>query len=167
MESERDALEGMDKLLPIRDALQQFELEVREAQQCLLTLLANDEDMIGLLLTEQESSETGSVDLSRHVVVEIVLESYVVRLTHTLNSILFQQQKVKSRQEVAEFSVQMQRNRILRMNLHTGVAGVSIGVCAAVGGLFGMNVTLPSVPPVFDSSWHFLGDNFNSVLTQY
>ena len=36
---------------------------------------------------------------------------------------ILQQQKVKSRFEVAEISVQKQRNRILRMNLHCGIAG--------------------------------------------
>jgi hypothetical protein len=66
-----------------------------------------------------------------------------------LNNLIFQQRKVKSRQEIAEFSVQMQRNRILRMNLHCGIAGVSIGLCTVVSSMFGMNIPLPVVPSIF------------------
>ena len=78
------------------------------------------------MLSENKSS---GFDVSRHVVVELLVESYACRLTHTLNNVIYQQQKVKNRQEVAEFYVQMQRNRIMTMNLHCGIAGVSIGLC--------------------------------------
>lgn len=105
------------------------------------------------------------MDVSRHVVVELLVESYAARMTHTLNNLIFQQLKVKSRQEVAEFSVQMQRNRILRMNLHCGIAGVSIGLCTVVSSLFGMNITLPHVPEIFPEalgSW--LSGPFGTVF---
>ena len=143
MDKEADAYAGIDRLLPIRDALQQFEIDVKETQDCLTTLLANDDDMAQLMLSE--NTVRGSVDITRHVVVELLVESYAARLTHTLNNVVYQQQKVKSRQEVAEFSVQMQRNRILRMNLHCGIAGVSIGLATIVSSMYGMNIPLPEV----------------------
>ena len=143
MDKEADAYAGIDRLLPIRDALQQFEIDVKETQDCLTALLANDDDMAQLMLSE--NTVRGSVDVSRHVVVELLVESYAARLTHTLNNVVYQQQKVKSRQEVAEFSVQMQRNRILRMNLHCGIAGVSIGLATIVSSMYGMNIPLPEV----------------------
>ena len=155
MDKEADVYSGLDRLLPIRDALQQFELEVKETQLCLTELLANDDDMAQLLISE--NSLRGSIDLSRHVVVEVLVESYAARLTHTMNNLIYQQQKVKTRQEVAEFSVQMQRNRILRMNLHCAMMGVSIGLCTAVSGMFGMNIDLPNVPSMGTMPYWFNG----------
>ena len=66
MDKEADAYAGIDRLLPIRDALQQFEIDVKETQDCLTALLANDDDMAQLMLSE--NTVRGSVDISRHVV---------------------------------------------------------------------------------------------------
>ena len=104
--------------------------------------------MLGLLLTEKDSSG-GNIPLSTHAIVELLIENYVVKLSHTLNSILYQQERVKSRQDMAEFSMQINRNRILKLNLQIGIAAVSLGICASVFGLFGMNVDLPKVLIIF------------------
>lgn len=64
---------------------------------------------------------------------------------------------MKNRYEAAEFTMQLIRNRILRMNLYTGMAGVSMGLGTAIFGAFGMNVDLPAFSSVF-------GREFNTTI---
>jgi hypothetical protein len=80
-----DLFDGLDKLLPIRDTLHQFEIDVKEILDCLTALLANDDDMALLLLSE--ATPDGDVDISRHVVVELLVESYAMRLKHTISKL--------------------------------------------------------------------------------
>ena len=51
-----NAIEGIHKLVPLSDMLYEFELLVKEAQQCLLDILEKEED-IGDLLLEEYSGE--------------------------------------------------------------------------------------------------------------
>ena len=116
----------------MQDGVNAFEIEVREARQSLLDLLAEDEDMMGLLLTHSVGIEAGEANrgdgnvasLLRkdRVSVELLLEGYVARLSHALNEIIFMQQKMQSRANMATMVMTLQRNRIMRMNLHTSIA---------------------------------------------
>lgn len=58
---------GVHLLVPLKDSLQAFEIQVRQSVDCLASLLNNDETMLDLLLTEQAAAEqTGSeVDFER------------------------------------------------------------------------------------------------------
>ena len=60
--------------------------DVKETQKCLMTLLENDNDMAELMLSEKNEA-TGAVDISRHVVVELLVESYAARLSHTITNL--------------------------------------------------------------------------------
>ena len=51
-----------------------------------MTLLENDNDMAELMLSEKNEA-TGAVDISRHVVVELLVESYAARLSHTITNL--------------------------------------------------------------------------------
>ena len=56
------------------------------------------------------------------IAAELLLEGYVARLSHALNEIIFMQQKMTSRANMANMVMTVQRNRIMRMNLHTSIA---------------------------------------------
>jgi hypothetical protein len=76
------------------------------------------------------SARTKSRNLSPRkrdrVAAELLLEGYVARLSHALNEIIYMQQKMQSRANMATMVMTMQRNRIMRMNLHTSIAVRSI-----------------------------------------
>lgn len=58
---------GVHMLVPLKDSLQSFEIQVKQSVDCLAGLLNNDDTMLDLLLTEQAAAEkSGSkVDFDR------------------------------------------------------------------------------------------------------
>jgi hypothetical protein len=66
---------GDYQLVPLKDFLQSFELQVLQSLQCLTSLLDNHELMLDLLLTEQsDARQKGTeVDFERHEYVEVML----------------------------------------------------------------------------------------------
>ena len=58
---------GVHLLVPLKDSLQSFEIQVKQSVECLATLLNNDDAMLDLLLTEQAAAEKrgSQVDFER------------------------------------------------------------------------------------------------------
>ena len=124
-----------------------FELEVSEARQSLLGLLGSPTDLRGLMLSpcvreQPEVSEDA---------VELLLESYTARLSHMLLRIALVKQRMASRASMANMSMIIQRNRIMRMNLHTSIGAIPLAACSVVAGMFGMNLHsgLEDTPGIF------------------
>lgn len=140
--NEMHAASGVHRLVPVKDSLQDFELQVRSALTCLTDLLGDDEDMLGLLLTEKmQAKEKGrGIEHRRHESVELLLEGYARQLSNILQETIFLLKKVQSKQELMAISLDAHRNRMLRMNLYLSIAGVSIASSTAVAGFYGMNL---------------------------
>lgn len=135
--------------MPIQDGMNAFELEVKEARQCLLAILGTSEDLRGLLLSDSVRSPA-TVEESEDAA-ELLLESYTARLTHMLHRIALMKQRMESRASMAKISMIIQRNRIMRMNLHTSIGAIPLAACSVVAGMFGMNLDngLEHAPGVF------------------
>ena len=125
-----DAFDGVNKLVPLQDSLQAFEMEVTSARQTILGLLDDSDPIPILRLTRDMADDEGA----------LLLENYCARLSHALSSIVFHQRKLQTRINSVSMQMIMQRNRIMRLNLQTGIAAVSVGTGALLSGLFGMNV---------------------------
>jgi hypothetical protein len=130
------------QLAPLKDALQSFEIEVRQSHECLEDLLNHDDEMLALLLTEQNAAdETGNeVEFSRHEHVEILLGVYARQISNIEVEITYLLQRLQSKQEFVALALSGYRNRMVRMNVHLGIAGLSIALSTAVAGFFGMNL---------------------------
>lgn len=133
---------GLHKLVPVKDSLQHFEMNVKGALHCITDLLENDEDMLDLLLTEKAiaKSENRTLPLKKHEGVEMLLEEYARQLNSTLLEIDYMLQRVQSKQDMVALSLDAYRNRMIRMNLYLTVGGISLAFGTAVAGFFGMNV---------------------------
>eukprot|EP00804_Cyclotella_cryptica_P014729 CCRYP_019946-RF/>CCRYP_019946-RF protein AED:0.39 eAED:0.39 QI:0/0.88/0.9/1/0.88/0.9/10/250/484 len=133
---------GLYKLVPVKDSLQRFEMNVKGAIRCITDLLESDEDMNNLLLTEQSIARERNevLPLESHASVELLLEEYGRQLNSILLEIDYLLQRVQSKQDILALSMDAYRNRMIRMNLYLSVAGISIGFGTAVAGFFGMNV---------------------------
>lgn len=134
--------EGMIRIAPLQESLQAFELRVRKSLQCISDLLNNDEDMLGLLITEQHSAEKSGkiVEHAEHEKVELLLEEYGRRLNDVLYEINFLLTRLHSTQEFLQLAMSSFRNRMIRMELYIGITGLSLGIGTAVAGFFGMNL---------------------------
>ncbi|KAL3937487.1 MAG: hypothetical protein SGBAC_007424 [Bacillariaceae sp.] len=133
---------AVQQLVPLKDSLQSFEMEVKKSLECLESLLNDDEEMIQLLLTEQAAAaESGvPVNLERHQNVELLVGIYARQLSNLLHEIDYLLGRVQSKQEFVTLALAGYRNRLVRMNVHITIVGVSTGIITTIAGLFGMNL---------------------------
>merc|ERR1712232_621561 len=110
--------------------------------------------MLGLMLTEKAlARQRGTdVDTSKHNDVELLCENYHRHLMLTLSDIVSLQRLVQSKQEMTAISLDLYCNRMVRMNVHLGIAAVSLGVCTTIAGYLGMNLDIPSSFPSFTAT---------------
>lgn len=54
---------GVHLLVPLKDSLQAFEIQVKQSVDCLASLLNNDDTMLDLLLTEQAEAEKSGLEV--------------------------------------------------------------------------------------------------------
>ena len=121
---------GLHKLIPLKDSLQRFEMNVKGALKCITDLLSNDQDMVDLLLTEKAitKSENRTLPIELHGTFEMMLEEYTQQLSSTLLEIdLFMLQRVQqSKQDMVALSLDTYRNRMIWMNLNLTIGGISL-----------------------------------------
>ena len=144
---------GVHLLPPLKDSLQSFEMQVMQSRDCLTELLQNDDDMLALLVTEQHDARAKGIELlpSRHEDVELLLEEYARQLNNTLLDIQFLLKRLQSKKEFVQLALSGYRNRLIKMNLYLGIAGLTFGIGTTVAGFFGMNLIngLEDTPHVF------------------
>ena len=106
-------VDGLHRLSAFDGALMSFEAETRQALQVLDELLASDEDMLGLLLSERRAGT--SVDPERHGVVELLLEAYHRRLSAVAGDVAELRGKVQSATELGRVTIDLNRNNIIKL----------------------------------------------------
>jgi Mg2+ and Co2+ transporter CorA len=133
---------GVHQLVPLKDCLQSCEIQVKTCLDCLTKLLNDDEEMLSLLLTEQEkASKTGQpVPFLRHEHVELLIGVYARQISNIAMEISFLLGRLQSKQEFVALALAGYRNRMVRMNVHVGIAGLSLAFCTTIAGFFGMNL---------------------------
>jgi magnesium transporter len=133
---------GVHQIVPLKDCLQSCEIQVKSCLDCLTQLLNDDEEMLSLLLAEQaEALQTGQqVAFSRHEHVELLIGVYARQISNISMEINFLLGRLQSKQEFVTLALAGYRNRMVRMNVHVGIAGLSLAFCTTVAGFFGMNL---------------------------
>lgn len=133
---------GVHLLVPLKDSLQSFELQVKQSYECLTDLLEHDDLMLALLLTEQhEARQTGNpVAFSRHEHVELLLGVYARQMSNILLETQFLLGRLQSKQEFVALALSGYRNRMIRINVHLGIFTVALGWATTTAGFFGMNL---------------------------
>lgn len=141
--SEEAFIAELHRASALDGALASFEAETRGAVGVLVDLLASDEDMLGLLLSERERAKQEpqyAVDAARHGVVELLLESYHRRLVLVASELAELRSQLASSRELSRVAIDLRRNRIIRFNIYLSISSVGISTTTAVAGLFGMNL---------------------------
>jgi hypothetical protein len=130
------------QLAPLKDALQSFEIQVRQSLECLEHLLTHDDEMLALLLTEQNAAHHGgsAVDFSRHEHVELLLGVYARQISNVNMEINYLLQRLQSKQEFVALALSGYRNRMVQMNVHLGISALSLGLSTTIAGFLGMNL---------------------------
>jgi len=134
--------EDLHRLVPLKDSLQSFQMKVEETITCVVELLASDEDMLGLMLTENAKAKAEGTEIhtSKHESTELLLEDYNRQLNGILSDVHFLQKRVQTKQELAAIGLDAYRNRMIRMNVQLAVGTVCLSTMTVVAGFFGMNL---------------------------
>lgn len=139
-------IDKLHRLVPLKDGLLNFQSATREVAKELKLLLANDEDMLGLLLTERRrlldegKDPAVAMEVQRHDQVELLLEAYLRQVLATEADLSELIAAVRSREELAELALDHVRNRMLRLNAQLSMGAVALGLSTTVAGIFGMNL---------------------------
>ena len=117
-------------------------MKVSESIECVVELLQSEEDMLGLMLSEQEKCKrlNQPIDPTSHESTELLLEDYNRQLNGILHDITFLQKRVQTKQELAAIGLDAYRNRMIRMNVQLAVGSVCLSTMTVVAGFFGMNL---------------------------
>ncbi|KAK8801449.1 hypothetical protein WA171_004591 [Blastocystis sp. BT1] len=118
--------------------------------KCIQDIIASDEDMLELLLTQK--NRLGHLPPKEmHLSVELLLENYYRRYTDVARQCDMHLEDIEGKQELAAISMDNYRNKILNLNLNLGIAEVSIALGTFFTSVFGMNLTsgLETTPYVF------------------
>jgi len=133
---------SVQRLVPLKDSLQNFEMQVSQSLNCLTTLLNDDEDMLHLLLTAQAAAakEGKNLDVELHETVELIFEEYSRQLNNLLQEINYLLRRVESKQDLLKMSLDTYRNQMLRVNVYLSVGAVGLATSTTIAGYFGMNL---------------------------
>lgn len=129
-------------LLPLQESLESFEIQAKKSLDCLTHLLENDDEMLSLLITEKDAAKQhgGVVDFSRHEDVELVIGVYARQINNVLLEIRYLLKRIQSKQAFVSLTMNAYRNRMVKMNMHIGIAALSLGFGTTIAGFFGMNL---------------------------
>jgi magnesium transporter len=130
----------LQKLLPLKDGLANFEQRTSAVLKMIKELLNNDEDMVGLLMGEKQKRGGGKVPLHLHDQVELLLEDIYRQMSSVLQEVIYLKRRVDSTQELLAIQLDNYRNNIIRINVHLTMASVGMALSTTVAGLFGMNM---------------------------
>ena len=126
-------IEGLHRLSAFDGALSAFEAETHASLRVLVELLASDEDMLGLLVSErlqQRDLEGGGrgdpIDPERHAVVELLLESYHRRLAFVAHAVGDLRGEVAQARDLARVTIDLHRNHIIKFNLYLSMTAVGL-----------------------------------------
>jgi magnesium transporter len=147
---------GVHQLVPLKDSLRSFQITTQQSLDCLTSLLNDDDSMLGLLLTEQEeAAQSGKpVDFTRHEHVEVLLGVYARQLYNINLEVQYLLGRLQSKQEFVALALASYRNRMVRMNVHISIVGLSMAIGTVMSSFFGMNLIngLESHP----NAWYYV-----------
>ena len=109
------------KLSPLTDILYEFELELKDAQRCIVDML-KDKNMEKLNISAQIEARSKNIpyDPLEHDEAELLLENYALRLVSSVTDAMHLQQKVRTQVALADMGMKTRRNRLLALNVNMG-----------------------------------------------
>lgn len=126
------------ELREISDRVEEFESTVLQSLKAINTVLANDEDMAMMYLTNAHAGIRQPV--SEHAEVETMLESFVEQLQELENSAIGMRNRIVNAEQYMRILADSQRNRIIKTNLYVSLATLAVSTSALGAGIFGMNL---------------------------
>ena len=124
---------GLKRLLAIKKSVAEFEQNVEHVSKVTRNLLADDDDMRSLYLSQgdRQGQQEG---------VELLLGSYLADLEEIEADIKIFIDMIEDTDQFISAHLDSVRNEIIKLSLFTEVGGLIMGFGAVVSGIFGMNL---------------------------
>ncbi|CAF1095999.1 unnamed protein product [Rotaria sp. Silwood1] len=131
----RISIESLRELVFIKSKVDKHHRNADLAHQAWLDLLAYDQDMIGLYLTENRQSD--SSDLNE---VELLLESCAKQIAEVCRSVYDLKDSVQNIESTTGFMLDAVRNHLLAFEIQINIITMGFGIGAFITAIYGMNL---------------------------
>ena len=121
---------GLRRLLAVKKSFSEFEQNVELVSKVIRNLLADDEDMTNLSLTNLGEKED----------IELLLSSVSADLDEIETEIKIFIDMIEDTDQFISAHLDAVRNEIIKMSLFIEIGGLIMGMGAVVSGIFGMNL---------------------------
>jgi len=125
---------GLKRLLAVKKSFAEFEQKVEHVAKVIRNIIADDEDMINLYLTQ-----TGK-HVGEQEEIELLLGSYSADLDEIETEIKIFIDMIEDTDQFISAHLDSVRNEIIKMSLFIEIGALIMGFGAVVSGIFGMNL---------------------------
>jgi len=129
------------RILPIHQSLDEIETDIRELNEMFKEALSVDFNQLDFLIPRCDTETTRTVEERRNIIVQILqthgryARAMGGRVTELKNAL-------EATRNMWELQLDVDRNRVVRLNLQATILGMSVALGALPASVFGMN--LPS-----------------------
>ncbi|CAF2588185.1 unnamed protein product [Rotaria sp. Silwood2] len=131
----RITLVSLRELALLKEKVDKYKRNADLAHQAIVDVLAQDEDMIGMYLTDNRKR-----DISDHIEVELLLEACTKQMAEVRRSISDLSDSVHTLESATGFMLDAVRNELLAFEIRINIITMGFGVGAFVTGMYGMNL---------------------------
>ena len=132
----RITLTSLRELALLKEKVDKYKRNADLAHQSIVDVLAQDEDMIGMYLTDNRKR-----DLSDHMQIELLLEASTKQMAEVRRSITDLSDSVHTLESATGFMLDAVRNELLAFEIRINVVTMGFGLGAFIAGIYGMNLT--------------------------
>ncbi|UJR29418.1 hypothetical protein I4U23_010630 [Adineta vaga] len=132
----RITIGSLRELALLKEKVDKYKRNADLAHQAIVDVLAHDEDMIGMYLTD-----TRKRDLSDHIQVELLLEACTKQMAEVRRTISDLSDSVHTLESATGFMLDAVRNELLSFEIRINIITMGLGMGAFIAGIFGMNLT--------------------------
>ena len=125
---------SLRELVLLKERVDKHRRNADLAHKAIVDVLAHDEDLIGMYLTDQRKR-----DLSDHIQIEFLLEASTKQMAEVCRPISDLSDSVKTLENSIGFMLDAVRNELLAFEIRINIITMGLGVGAFIAGVFGMN----------------------------
>ena len=125
---------NLEKLLKLKKKVSKFEIVVRENQEAGEEILADDEELMDLCLSQKKKKV---IDFDE---AESILDSYTEQIEDVAHLVDELKENIDDTQEILSLKIDSLRNAIIRFELVATLVTALFALMAVVTGLYGMNI---------------------------
>eukprot|EP00743_Colponemidia_sp_Colp-15_P007268 GILK01007849.1.p1 GENE.GILK01007849.1~~GILK01007849.1.p1 ORF type:complete len:421 (-),score=83.99 GILK01007849.1:106-1305(-) len=134
----------VDRLRRCKIDIVRVQQDVKSMKKLLADLVEDEGDTFGLLLTYQHANLNSLLDVDLRLQeqddLELLIESYILRLETVLTRIRLFQQEIANTENLITLLLDSARNRLLRFEILVNIITMALTVGSVVTGMFGMNL---------------------------